>query len=49
MAYEANAVPVRDNEINGHGMPLCRPILLTVLGTVLCARACFYLTHPKIL
>jgi hypothetical protein len=36
-------------KINGRGMPLYQPILLTVLRTGLCARVCFYLAHPKIL
>jgi hypothetical protein len=30
-------------------MLLCRPILLIVLKTDLCVRACFFLGHPKIL
>jgi hypothetical protein len=30
-------------------MLLCRPILLIVLKTGLCVRACFFLGHPKIL
>jgi hypothetical protein len=36
-------------KINERGMPLYQPILLTVLRTGLCARACFYLADPKIL
>jgi hypothetical protein len=35
-------------KINGHGTPLYRLILLTMLGTGLCARAYSYLGHPKI-
>jgi hypothetical protein len=36
-------------KINAHEKLLCRPILLIVLGTGLCVRACFFLGHPKIL
>jgi hypothetical protein len=36
-------------KINAREMLLCRPILLTVLKTGLCVRACFFLGHPKIL
>jgi hypothetical protein len=33
--------------INECGTPLCQPILLTMLGTGLCARVCSYPDHPK--
>jgi hypothetical protein len=36
-------------KINIREMLLCRPILLIVLRTGLCVRACFFLGHPKIL
>jgi hypothetical protein len=36
-------------KINERETPLYWPILLTVLGTGLCARACSYLGHLKIL
>jgi hypothetical protein len=36
-------------KINAREMLLCRPILLIVLKTGLCVRACFFLGHPKIL
>jgi hypothetical protein len=36
-------------KINVHEMLLCRPILLIMLKTSLCVRACFFLGHPKIL
>jgi hypothetical protein len=36
-------------KINVREMLLCRPILLIVLKTGLCVRACFFLGHPKIL
>jgi hypothetical protein len=36
-------------KINVREMPLCRPILLIVLKTGLCVRACSFLDHPKIL
>jgi hypothetical protein len=48
VAYHVNAVPVKDNE-NAHGMLRCRPILLIVLRTGLCAHACSFLGHPKTL
>jgi hypothetical protein len=48
MAYHANAVFVGTMKINEHEMPFCQPILLIVLGTGLCVRACSYLGHPKI-
>jgi hypothetical protein len=48
VAYHANAVPVRDNKINEHGKHMCWLILLIVLGTGLCVRACSYPGHPKI-
>jgi hypothetical protein len=35
--------------INERGMPMCRPILLIMLGTGLCARVCSYPGHPKFL
>jgi hypothetical protein len=36
-------------KINACKMLLCRPILLIMLRTGLCVRACFFLGHPKIL
>src|SRR5688572_14334060 len=36
-------------KINVHGMLRCRPILLTVLRTGLCAHTCSLLGHPKTL
>jgi hypothetical protein len=36
-------------KINAREMLLCRSILLIVLRTDLCVRACFFLGHPKIL
>jgi hypothetical protein len=36
-------------KINVREMPLCRPTLLIVLKTGLCARVCSFLDHPKIL
>jgi hypothetical protein len=36
-------------KINAREMLLCRPILLIVLRTGLCVRACFFIGHPKIL
>jgi hypothetical protein len=36
-------------KINVREMLLCRPILLIVLKTGICVRACFFLGHPKIL
>jgi hypothetical protein len=36
-------------KINVREMPPCRPILLIVLKTGLCVRACSFLDHPKIL
>ena len=36
-------------KINMHIMLRCRPILLTVLRTGLCAHACSFLGHPKTL
>jgi hypothetical protein len=36
-------------KINVRKIPLCRPILLIVLKTGLCVRACFFLDHLKIL
>jgi hypothetical protein len=36
-------------KINAHGKLRCRPILLIVLRTGLCVRACFFLGHPKTL
>jgi hypothetical protein len=36
-------------KINAREMLMCRPILLIVLRTGLCVRACFFLGHPKIL
>jgi hypothetical protein len=35
-------------KINVREMLLCRPILLIVLGTGLCVRACSFPGHPKI-
>jgi hypothetical protein len=49
VAYHVNAVPVKDNEKNAHGMPLCRPVLLIALKIGLCVRMCSFLGHPKIL
>jgi hypothetical protein len=34
-------------KINAREMLPCRPILLIVLKTGLCVRACFFLGHPK--
>jgi hypothetical protein len=36
-------------KIDAHGMLRCRPILLIVLKTGLCAHACYFLGHPKTL
>jgi hypothetical protein len=36
-------------KINAREMLLCRPILLIVLRTGICVRACFFLGHSKIL
>jgi hypothetical protein len=36
-------------KINAREMLPCRPILLIVLKTGLCVRACFFLGHPQIL
>jgi hypothetical protein len=49
VAYHANAVPIKDNEKNVHGMLRCRPILLIVLRTSLYAHACSFLGHLKTL
>jgi hypothetical protein len=49
VAYQANAVPISNMKINGRGTPMYLSILLIVLGIDLCAHACFYPGHPKIL
>jgi hypothetical protein len=36
-------------KINAREMLPCRPILLIMLKTGLCVRACFFLGHPKFL
>jgi hypothetical protein len=46
--YRANAVPIRDNENNGHGRFPYQLILLGVLRTGLHAHACFFHLHRKI-
>jgi hypothetical protein len=40
---------LKTRKINVREMLLCRPILLIVLKTGLCVRACFFLGHPKFL
>jgi hypothetical protein len=49
VAYHVNAVHVKDNEKNVHGMLRCQPILLTMLRTGLCAHVCSFLGHLKTL
>jgi hypothetical protein len=39
--------PLKIMKINAREMLPCRPILLIVLKTGLCVRACFFLGHPK--
>jgi hypothetical protein len=46
VAYQINAVQVRDNEKNGCGITLYWTILLTVLGIGLCSHVCIYPSHP---
>jgi hypothetical protein len=52
MVYQANAIPVRDNENKrawNDGTSLYQPILLIMLATSICAHACSYLGHPNFL
>jgi hypothetical protein len=49
VAYHANVVPVKDNENKRTRNASVSAILLIVLRTGLCVRACFFLGHPKIL
>jgi hypothetical protein len=49
VAYHVNQSLLKIMKINVHGMLRCRPILLTVLRTGLCAHACSFLGHPKTL
>ena len=49
MAYMQTRFLLKTMKINAREMLLCRPILLIVLRTGICVRACFFLGHPKIM